>query len=262
MITISVKSELEKHVSQWARVAGDQMPIATAVALTRSAKAGKEEIERQMPSIIDRPTPWTQNGFMLFPAKKTKLRASVEFRISFRTGSGGEDYLSPIVYGGTRKLKAFEKSLARTGLLPAGYSALPGSGASLDAYGNMSRGQIVQILSYFKAFGEQGYSANITDKRKDRMALGTKKARGKTYFVGSPGGGRLPLGVWQRTSFGGMGSSIKPLIIFVSKVRYRKQFDVPAIAQKVVLERFPIELKRSVAQFLQTRMPRIQPSLF
>ncbi len=234
----------------WARVAGDQMPFATAVALTRTAKAAKEEIERQLPSLIDRPTPYTLKGFRLYPATKTKLLAEVDFRPAFGRGTAARDYLSPLVYGGERKLKAFEKSLQRTGLLPSGYGAVPGSAAKTDSYGNMSRGQIVQIIAYFKAFGEQGYSANTTDKRRASMARGSKRtgARGISYFVGRPGGGRLPLGVWQKTSFGVAGSAVKPIIIFVEHPTYRQQLDVPGIAKRIIAERFAVELQRSVAE--------------
>lgn len=264
MIQISVKSDLEAMVSQWSRVAGDQMPYATAVALTRTAKAGKEEIERQLPSLIDRPTPYTMKGFRLYPATKRKLVAEVDFRVAFGRGTSARDYLSPLVYGGERKLKAFERSLQRTGLLPTGYAALPGSAAKLDAYGNMSRGQIVQIVSYFKGFGEQGYKANITDKRKAALAKGSKKTygRGIAYFVGKPGNGRLPLGVWQRsTNSMVQGSEIKPVIIFVTKPTYRQQLDVPGIAKRVIEARFADELRRSVSEAMKTAIPKQQMTL-
>ena len=253
----SVKSDLEATVSQWARTMGDQMPYATALALTRTAKAAKEEVERQLPSLIDRPTPYTMRGFRLYPATKRRLVAEVDFRETMGSGTQARDYLAPLVFGGPRKLKAFEKSLQRTGLLPTGYGALPGSAARIDAYGNMVRGQIVQILSYFKAFGEQGYSANITDKRKAALAQGRRKTgqRGITYFVGRPGNGRMPLGVWQRISFGSLGSAIKPVILFVTQPRYRQQIDVPGIAQRVIAERFADELAKAVAQAQRTARP-------
>lgn len=55
MIQISVKFDLEATVSQWPRTMGDHMPYATA--LTRTAKAAKTEVERQLLSLIDRPRP-------------------------------------------------------------------------------------------------------------------------------------------------------------------------------------------------------------
>lgn len=263
MIQISIKSDLEATVSRWARVAGDQMPYATAVALTRTAKAAKEEIERKLPSLIDRPTPYTMRGFRLYPATKRKLVAEVDFRPAFGKGTSARDYLAPLVYGGERKLKAFERSLAGTGLLPSQYMALPGSAAKLDAYGNMAQSQIVQILSYFKAFGEQGYSANMTDKKRANLARGSKRTgkRGVVYFVGRPGNGRLPLGVWQRIEFGAMGSAIKPVIIFLPKPTYRQRLDVPGIAKRVITDRFAEELRLAVAQAKLTAIPRQQMKL-
>lgn len=263
MITFSVKSDLEATISQWARVAGDQMPYATAVALNRTATAAKEEIERQMPSLIDNPTPYTMRGFRLYRAKKERLVAEVDFRQAMGRGTQARDYLAPIVYGGERKLKAFERSLQRVGLLPSGMAAVPGSGATLDAYGNMSRGQITQILSYFKAFGEQGYRANITDKRKASMAKGSKRTGwvGTSYFVGKPNGGRHPAGVWMKTKTGADSSVIKPIIIFVTKPSYRKTLDVPGIAQRVIKDRFAEELSKSVAEAKRTAIPKTQMKL-
>lgn len=262
MIQISVKSDLEAMVSQWARVAGDQMPFATAVALTRTAKAAKEEIERQLPSLIDRPTPYTMKGFRLYPATKRKLVAEVDFRVAFGRGTSARDYLSPLVYGGERKLKAFERSLQRVGLLPSGYVARPGNAAEMDQNGNMSRGQIVQILSYFKAFGEQGYRANITDKRKLAMKEGRDKRtgpRGVSYFVGRPGK-KLAFGIWQKIDFG-FGSAIKPIIIFIKQPKYQVTLDVPSIAKRVIDGRFKEELARAVADAKLTAIPKQQMKL-
>jgi len=263
MITFSVKSDLEATISRFARIAGDQMPYATAVALTRTAKAAKDEVERQLPSLIDRPTPYTMRGFRLYPATKRKLLSEVDFRVAMGRGTQARDYLAPIVYGGERKLKAFERALQRVGLLPSGMAAVPGSAAKLDAYGNMSRGQITQVLSYFKAFGQQGYRANITDKRKASMAKGSKRtgARGISYFVGKPNGGRHPTGIWQKTNLGELGSAIKPIVIFIRKPAYRKQLDVPGIAERVIRNRFALELSRSVAQARRTAIPKTQMSL-
>jgi hypothetical protein len=263
MITFSVKSDLEATITRFARIAGDQMPFATAVALTRTAKAAKEEIERQLPSLIDNPTPYTMRGFRLYPATKRKLLAEVDFRVAMGRGTQARDYLAPLVYGGQRKIKAFERSLQRVGLLPSGMAAVPGKAARLDAYGNMSRGQITQILSYFKAFGEQGYRANITDKRKASMAKGSKRtgARGLSYFVGKPNGGRHPSGVWQKTNFGEIGSAIKPIIIFINRPAYRKQLDVPGIAERVIRGRFSDELSRAVTQARRTAIPKAQMTL-
>jgi hypothetical protein len=116
----------------------------------------------------------------------------------------------------------------------------------------------VQILSYLRAFGELGYKANTTDKKRASMARGNKRTgvRGIAYFVGKPGGGRLPLGVWQRIGFGAAGSAIKPVIIFASKPTYRQQLDVPGIAKRTIEQHFADELGKAVAQAERTALPR------
>ena len=238
MYQISVKSMIERDVSAWARIAGDQMPFATALALTRTAQAAKAEIERQMPALIDRPTPWTRRGLRLESATKLKLSAKVEFR------PGSRDWLAPIVYGQRRKLKAFERSIQGTGLVPSGMYAVPGSAAKLDAYGNMSAAQIRRMVSSIKSWkgpARQG-------RRKAVAATG----KGQTYFIGQPGGGKLPLGIWEKTTFSG-GSAIKPVVIFVGQPSYRQQFDVPGMARQMILQRFPAELRTAVGHALRTR---------
>ncbi len=257
-----VTSDLASRVKGWAEPARDQAPFATAVALTRTAGDGKRAVEAALPTVIDRPTPYTMGGFRLWPATKMKLRAEVDFRDSFGKGSHARDYLAPQVFGGERKLKAFERSIQRVGLLPAGMSAVPGAAAKMDAYGNMSRGQIVQIMSYLRAFGEQGYRANITDRRKAAINAGVKGKRGMAYFVGRPGGGRLPLGIWLREEFGQLGSSLKPVVMFVKAPTYRKRLDVPGISERVVKERFPVHLTTSMQQAMRSaRMPTTKSRL-
>ena len=93
--------------------------------------------------------------------------------------------MPPQVAGGRRSLKSAEKMLAAKNYLPGGMVTVPGAGAKLDAYGNMSRGQLVQLISALLAFPKTGYNAN-------RVADWARKRAGKTqpqFFVGSPGGG-------------------------------------------------------------------------
>lgn len=260
MMKFGVTSNLAGVVEGWASVAQDQVPYATAVALTRTAQEAKRAVEAALPSVIDRPTPYTMRGFRLWPATKTKLVAEVDFRDSFGKGSHARDYLAPQVFGGTRKLKAFERSLQRVGLLPAGMAAVPGAAAKIDAYGNMARGQVVQLLSYLRAFGEQGYRSNITQKRKDALSAGVKGKRGMSYFVGRPGGGKKPLGIWLREEFGQLGSSVKPVVLFVKTPTYRKRLDVPGISARVIKERFTPNMHTAMRQAMSTARRPVGPS--
>jgi hypothetical protein len=122
----------------------------------------------------------------------------------------------------------------------------------LDAYGNMERGEIVRILSYLQAFGEQGYKANITDKRKARLAKGTKTGYGYAYFVILPGKrSHLHPGVWKRVHTG-FGTAVLPMIMYVRKARYGKRFGFFTVAERVVAREFPRQFAEAVRQAMAT----------
>src|SRR5439155_26080975 len=131
--------------------------------------------------------------------------------------------LNPQIHGGSRDLKKFERALRSVGALPESHFIVPGAAAKMDAYGNMDRGQIIQILAYFRSFPEAGYRANTTAKGRARLARTTLSRQGFAYFVGAPAGGKLPLGIWQR--FNLKPSAIRPVMIFVKSVLYSKRLD-------------------------------------
>lgn len=252
MFRIDIRDNL-KETSAWLDdVQREQMPFATALALTRTAALVKEAELREIDDVFDRPTPYTRNSLFTKPATKRDLNAYVWLKDD-RAGSGtpATQYLSPNIAGGLRTLKRFETMLRGRGLLPDGYYAVPGSAATFDAFGNMSRGQIIQILSYFKTFNVAGYSANITDKRKGKLARGTRSKVGYVYFVGRPGDGKLPLGIWQRFNLG-HGTAIKPVILFVRSARYDAIFDFAFVAERVVEREFPRQFEAALRQALAT----------
>ncbi|MBW6399994.1 hypothetical protein KPL78_19190 [Roseomonas sp. HJA6] len=54
-----------------------QLPFAAALALTRTAGLGRDEVIRGMPQTFDRPTPFTMRGITIISARKTRLEARV-----------------------------------------------------------------------------------------------------------------------------------------------------------------------------------------
>jgi hypothetical protein len=156
-----------------------------------------------------------------------------------KTGVTAAHFLQAEIYGGPRKLKRHETALQRAGVLPTGKAIVPGPAAKMDQYGNMSPAQIVQILSYFKSFGEQGYRANMRDGGK-RLAKDNKKkgARGFVYFAIYARHGKLIPGIYQRFSFGALGSSVKPIMYFVDIPKYKKRFDFYGVAERAAREEF------------------------
>jgi hypothetical protein len=214
--------------------APDQVRFATALALTRTAQDVKKAEEDEMRDIFDRPTQYTMSSIFMKSATKANLQAEVWLKDFAGKATAAAEFLMPQIVGGTRRIKRFERAMQSVGAMPDGYRIVPGSAAKLDANGNLDRGQIVQILSYFKAFPEAGYKANMTDKRRQQLAKGSKARQGFVYFVGRPGD-RLPLGVWQRVRFAG-GSAIKPVMIFVPHATYEAIFNFEYVG-KITMDR-------------------------
>ena len=212
-------------------------------------------IQRKMTDSLDDPTPYTLRSVRQWGlATRDRLQTTVDFKTSNTGARPAADYLRWQVDGGQRRLKAFELML-RSGIpaLHEGYFLVPGAGAKFDGYGNVMRSQIVEILSYFRACPEdgRGYKMNSTAASRARKAKSTRKRRGVAYFVGRPGNGRGPLGIWQRTQVFGFGSEIRPIFLFVSSARYQQRLDLQTPAS-LAIERnagriFSTELRAALA---------------
>ena len=129
-----------------------QIPFATSVALNNTAKDVQESLTSAM-SVFDRPKSVTRKGTYLKRSTKSSLTAEVGLKSRAAGSVPVAEYLAANIEGSGRVDKRSETLLRNAGILPAGMQTRPGPDARLDAYGNMSRGQIVQILSYFKTFG-------------------------------------------------------------------------------------------------------------
>jgi hypothetical protein len=229
-----------------------QVKFATRVALTRVAKVAEGAEVKEMRDIFDRPTPFTMSGLFVRPATTTNLTAEVKLKdFAGKSSSPAATYLAAQIKGGMRGEKRFERALRSVGALPPGYRVVPGTGAELDAYGNMNRGQIVQILAYFRAFPEAGYKANMTDKKRAALERGSKTKQGISYFAGRPGD-RLPWGIYQRVHFA-RGTALKPVMIFVRSVQYQAIFDFEYVAESAVEMNFPAEFTRALAEARATQ---------
>lgn len=251
MISINFKHDLDKAM-RTIEAQGKQPKFAAAVALTKTAEVVRESEYAEMKRVFDRPTPYTLRSLFLKGATPNALTATVWLKDDF---SGGGHYLRPQIEGGGRIPKRFERSLIRIGVLPAGWVAVPASGARIDAFGNMDRGQLLQVLAYLQSFGEQGYKANITEKGRAKLAKGSKKKQGIAYFVsGREKGKSLPLGIWQRTYFSS-GTAIRPVLLFYSQVRYRAIFGFDVVGQRVAREEFPKQYQPALVQAMATARP-------
>lgn len=249
MITVNVRgmAGLEHSLEQIAQ----RLPYAMMRALNNTAFAIRDAERQELTRSFDRPTPWLLKTIYVTKARAQRLTAAVGPTDWFSRGGYGnamttpwERVLAPHVYGGQRGFKAVERRLQAAGLLPRGWYVVPGQGAMLDGYGNMRGGDLVQIMSWIGAMrlyaGDNTNRLNRQTQRRNRMER--KRQRYFTVTVDSYRTGLTP-GVYQVFS----DKSIKPVLIFVSRARYRKRVRWFEVANAVAQAMFADELRRQVA---------------
>lgn len=255
MIKVSVRVEGLEALRTSLAGHGRQVSYAAARALNNLAFQGNAMIKDEMRRTFKGgATPYTLSAFKVIKASRENLQASVELRVD--SGGKARSYdktLGHLFSGGSRTFKGMEGAFRRLGVLWPGYIIVPGEACPLDSYGNPPRALIVQLISYFNAFGEQGYRANMTDRRRANLAKvgksagGYKSIGGVQYFISRGKGmwyGRrqhLPAGVWAKTGIHGV--DVRPIFLFVRMGRWRRFIELQRIADHLATSRWPVEFK-------------------
>lgn len=183
-----------------------------AGALTRAAVAGRDAVQGAMRTAFDRPTQYTLSSVRYSPASAERLESAVFISTDTKARDPSPAVvLKPQVEGGRRGFKGLELALRTTGVLPPGWYVTPGAGARLDAYGNVSRGLITQVLAQIRRQAQAG-------PRDARRIARTVKSAGGTFFAIKPGGTRPP-GVYIADM---VGRNVTPIFIFVNRATYRR----------------------------------------
>lgn len=279
MISIKVDTQgLDAIQAKLRGLADGKIKVAIVAALNDAAYAGAQETKKEMARVFDRPTPWVMGGVTYKKAGRAgssvripgafdisgkklygtlsadRLQATIDF-----TGQGNKSgvqvgkILAAQIFGGPRKHKRHEIALQRAGVLPSGMAIVPGPGAKQDQYGNIPGSQIVQIISWFKAFGEQGYKANSTAKSRAALAKDKRNgSKGFQYFVLRQKLGKLAPGIYQRFTLA-HGSAIKPVMFFVAMPTYKPRLDFYGIAERKALTTFNKAFPMYLNQLLKER---------
>jgi len=229
---------------------GKQVAFAASKALNATAKIVQDEEQKAIAGKFDRPKAQTVKATRITYATKQKLEAT----ISLKDRAGGvpaAEYLHPNIGKSglqPRNYKRSEFMLRRQGILPEGLYTVPGKGARLDAYGNMSRGQIVQILSYFQSFGKTALNSKRMNMTQKGYAKAAKQQR--QYFVVPVADRKLKLhpGIWQETT----GRGLTPVLMFVSRPMYKAIYDFAGIGEKVARARFGAEFETALTDAIRT----------
>lgn len=244
---IDVQTDVSRVVAELDAFGQRQVPFATALALTRTAQSAKKRVEEAMEKEFDRPTPYTLKALRVVPARKDNLVAEVLIKDEAPKGTPPDRYLRAEIEGGDRNLKRSERALQMTGKMPKGWAWTPAMAAPLDPYGNLRGGFVTALLSKVK--GHIDSTSNETARSKKRKSkLGGRQVE---YFIGKPGGGRLPLGVYARYPFA-WGSAVRPVLIFTKSVHYKKRLLFWDIVRAESDKAFAEEFRKALAQALAT----------
>lgn len=223
---------------------GKQANFAASKALNTTAYAINAELKTQMQSTFKGgATAFTQRAFKVERATKSNLTATVSLRTD--APEGGTTYAKALAHlftGGQRKYKKLEGWLRGRRLLPAGLTVAPGAGMPLDAYGNMRRAALTEMLG---VVGTQRTNLPVyrrTGAGKAQKAVG--------YFVVLPGDkSRKHPGIYKRIETGTT-SAIKAMVLYVDPANYRKFINLDKLGRDVVAKTFQPAFDRELASAL------------
>jgi hypothetical protein len=213
-----------------------------------------------MKDSFNRPTPYTLRGIRIKRATKQTLFAEVALQ-----DSGGRNrpsqYLKPQIEGGPRNLKGYEKQIGR------GYPlrltkpfTAPGKDYPRDPYGNIPGGIITRTLSDIGILrGRPGTRTHYeSSKAVERLAARRTKrgASGKPVcFLRAPGGGRYPMGIWERRRIikdEKVFWTIRPVFIFVNSTNYEPRLEWDFTARLIFERNFHVNFQQALAYALAT----------
>jgi len=238
---------LDDAVASLMGLAGDLPNAVLADALNHTANQAEPALVEGMDDSFDRPTPFTRNAIRILHATPKRLEAVLwvkDEKDNASKGQAPEDWVSPQVFGGPRVEKASERNLRAKGILPAGMFIAPAEGARLDQYGNMSRGQMIQILSGLGALEYRaGFKGNAT-----QSARSLAKGHAQAYFVVKRG--NRPIGIGERRD-----KSMVMVLAFVRQPQYRERYPFYDIVRRISEDdaRQEANIEKALAKALQGR---------
>ena len=229
------------------QLAGDMPGRALADALNHTVNQASQALTIEMSNVFTSPTPFTLNSVRVLNAPPKTLAAAVwvkDEKADASKGMAPEDWVAPQVYGGPRPEKKSESLLRAKGILPAGLFIVPAAGARLDAYGNLSRGQMIQILSGLSAIeGSAGYTANASDKWRS-----LRKGHAEAFFVMRRG--KTPIGIAERR-----GKTVTMVLAFVKHPQYQKLLDFHGVVERVADANLEPNIDKAVLDALAGNLP-------
>ena len=197
-----------------------QIRFGVARGLTNVAKRAVEDVTAELPSVFDRPTPFTMRAIGSSWATKETLVSTVFVKREQL------EYLGLEIEGGERRPE------------PGKPVNVPGQQASLNAYGNLPRRAIKRYIGQKNTFvaDGKGKEAHLKPGVYRRSKAGARKAGGR----GTKG------------SLNASTSSLTLLVGFKPEAVYAPRFDFVGIVERSVARNLERELDAAVGQALAT----------
>jgi hypothetical protein len=228
MLQINVQSNLKAIEKKLSAFAYQQVPFATAQALTALGQriAGAEQANEA--KVLDRPKPFTRNAIGVMRANKARMTATVFMKdITAR-------YLEPYEFGGRNALNA------RALLKPID------AVEDLDQYGNLPRNFIKKMKGRSDVFiGAVKTKTGVINGVWQRTVEEGAAVQVRREKVGVLKIGRTRKGL--NTSGG-----LKLLVRFTEAHEVRQRLDWFGVAQRVVNKEFDREFGKALARAMAT----------
>lgn len=241
---------LDDALAALAKLGDGLAPRALADALNHSANQARQALRTEMENIFEpKPTPWVLNSIRILHAKPSAAPEAalwVQDQAAGKNPFTAEDYLLPQVEGGERIKRRSEGYLRESGILPAGRFVVPAGGARLDAYGNIQKGHMMQILSGLKAMKLLGSDGAATSSKRS-----LRKGNALAFFVLKRG--KTPIGIAERR-----GKNVVMVLAFVRQPQYRARFKFHDVVRRVAEDDGQLEanIDKAIADALNGRLPK------
>jgi len=229
-----------------------RLNAAISTALTRGAKEMSGQWQEQIDRRVDRPIARTKSATTFQSATAATLQSRVLVKDQL-AGTPPSEYLSPQESGGLRNLKKFEAALQASGAMPRGMVVVPGRGAQLDAYGNVSRSQIIAVILQLGSEYSPGYARVIPKTVAGRIAA--MQRHGKSFIAVQPDEAKqlkVSAGIYEK-----QGDAMRAVFLFKRTATYRRMLDLQAHAMReapaVINEEFGIAVAESFARLQASR---------
>ena len=217
---IDVRSIVKRIDAKLTALQRDQLPFATALALTRTAQiVQKAEIEN-IKSVFPTATPFTQRGIGMKPARKNDLDAVVFVKDVQAV------YLAPYEFGG--------KSIPAG---PSDQAMLVPKGIGVNQYGNIPYKKVQKLL----ANKDKYFIGAVTTKAGTVSGLWQRtntKVSSNVVFSKKKNAFRRAGSVKQK--------GLKLLVRFTDPRDVKQNLGYHELAEKLVMKNFSLELKKAL----------------